>query len=67
MRKVEVSLGRIGVDSRLPSELSPFPPLLYFTSCMGFFLEIRMLTLDSPAEGVTYVRLALSQNVFMAA
>jgi hypothetical protein len=59
-----VSIGRIGVDSRFLSELS-LPPLLNFTSCVKFFLEIQILTLDSPAEGVIYVEFAQSQDVIM--
>jgi hypothetical protein len=53
-RKVEVSFGRFGVDSRLLSELNPFTP------CVGFFLEIQMLTLDSSGKGVMYVGLSQS-------
>ena len=58
LRKVGVSIGHIGVDSRLLSELSPLSPLLYFTFCMGFSLEIQILTLDSTVEGVMCVRLS---------
>ena len=65
MRKVEVSFGRCGLDSRLLSKLSPLLPLLYFISCVGFFLEIQFLTLDSTAERAMYVALAHSQSVIM--
>ena len=66
-RKAEVNIGRIGVDSPLFSELTPLPPLLYFTSCMGFFLEVQILTLDPAVDGVMYVELTQSQNVIMVA
>ena len=37
---MELHIGSLGVGSRFLSELSSLPPLLYFTSCVGFFLNI---------------------------
>ena len=42
LSKVQAHIGRIGLRSRLLSESSSFPPLFYFTSRVGFFLEIRI-------------------------
>ena len=64
---MEIHIGRIGLGSRFLGELSPLPPSLYFTSCMEFFLEIQMLTLDSPGGGVMYVGLSQSQIVITVA